>query len=395
MSLEALITPQVLHWARKNAGFSIDDVVEKLDQKRVTSEVILNWETGEKKPTYTQFEKLAKYYKRPLALFFLPEPPEEETLEEKFRSLPNQYIHNLPPKIRFLTRKAKVRQLNLAELYDGQPPKELDQLKELKKTSNDTRHYDIKQLARGTRKLIDISSEDQAKWKNIDDALKNWRERLTNLGIWVFKDSFGEEAKKYDGFYLADEHFPAIYLNNNQSKSRQVFTLFHELGHFLLSKGGICFRDNLEQRLDGNFREEEIFCNAFASEFLVPDDELYLTQMLSDQDIEKYAKQYKVSREVILRKCKDKGFIDWREYDQKVEIWRDLYLTKTKKKDRSSGGGNPYFTKKAYLGDRYFDLVFSKYYRQHISESQLADYLEIKIGSLPMLEAAVYQGGNQ
>ena len=392
MSLEAFITPQVLRWARENAGFSVDDIVEKLNRKRVTAEVILNWETGEERPTYAQFEELAKYYKRPLALFFLPRPPEEETLEQKFRSLPIQYIHNLPPKIRFLIRKAKVRQLDLIELYDGQPPQELDQLKKFREIFNNSGKHDIKKLARDTRDIMNVSLEDQTSWKDTDDALKNWREELNKLGVWVFKDSFGNEGEKYDGFYLPDNYFPIIYLNNNRSKSRQIFTLFHELGHYLLSKGGVCFRDNLEKILDGNFREEEIFCNAFAGEFLLPEDELHLTQMLSDEDIGKYARHYKVSREVILRRCREKGFIDWREYDQKVQIWKDRYLAATKKKDPS---GNPFLTKKAYLGSRYLDLAFSKYYKQHISESQLADYLGVKVSSLPKLEAVVYHGGGQ
>ncbi|KKL56723.1 hypothetical protein LCGC14_2242570, partial [marine sediment metagenome] len=38
-------------------------------------------------------ERLAyEIYKRPLALFFFPEPPEEETPKESFRTLPQEEI---------------------------------------------------------------------------------------------------------------------------------------------------------------------------------------------------------------------------------------------------------------------------------------------------------------
>ena len=149
MNLEAYITPEVLRWARESAGFGIDKVVEKLAQKRVTPTTVTSWEAGEARPTYTQLEKLAAIYKRPIALFFLPEPPEEETLAEKFRSLPAQYINELPPGIRFIVREARVRQLELAELHNGAPPQELKQLK--LSTTN------IKQIAREVRGLLGVS----------------------------------------------------------------------------------------------------------------------------------------------------------------------------------------------------------------------------------------------
>ena len=231
-------------------------------------------------------------------------------------------------------------------------------------------------------------------------ALKNWRNKLDNFGLWIFKKSFqrkpdlsDKEMEEYDGFYLPDDHFPVIYINNNKSKSRQIFTLFHELGHFLLSKGGLCFRSNLEQELKGKFQKEEIFCNAFAGEFLVPDDDLTLSQMPSDSEIKNYATKYKVSREVILRKCKDKQLIDWYGYNQKKEDWESEY--NVTQKNKPTRGGNYYLNQKVYLGNRYLKLAFSQYYQQKISESQLADYLGVKVNSLSQLEVAMYQGESE
>ena len=69
------VQPKVLRWARSRAGYSVEDIAKQL--KRDPAE-IRAWETGESAPTYAQLEKLAyDLYKRPLALFFLPEPPQE------------------------------------------------------------------------------------------------------------------------------------------------------------------------------------------------------------------------------------------------------------------------------------------------------------------------------
>jgi ribosome-binding protein aMBF1 (putative translation factor) len=48
------VQPKVLRWAREKAGYSIDEVAQKL--KREPSEVA-SWEAGETAPTYAQLEK--------------------------------------------------------------------------------------------------------------------------------------------------------------------------------------------------------------------------------------------------------------------------------------------------------------------------------------------------
>ena len=117
MDIEANITPEVLFWARDTAGWTIEDVVKKLNQKKVDIQTISDWEKGVRKPTIPQLEKLAKFYERPLMVFFFPKPPRESTLEALFRTLPKDYmLEDCHRRIRFLTREAMVRQIDLREL---------------------------------------------------------------------------------------------------------------------------------------------------------------------------------------------------------------------------------------------------------------------------------------
>ena len=117
MSEQIPVNPGMLRWARETAGYTTEEVVRKFVRKRVTLDVVDAWEAGNSSPSYTQLERLAyEIFKRPLALFFFPEPPKEETPRESFRTLPQGEIDLLDPRLLYLVRKAKVMQENLREL---------------------------------------------------------------------------------------------------------------------------------------------------------------------------------------------------------------------------------------------------------------------------------------
>lgn len=234
------------------------------------------------------------------------------------------------------------------------------------------------------RDYLGISLEEQKEWKDSEDALKKWREVIESFGIFVFKNAF--KQTEFSGFCLYDSEFPIIYLNNTVAKTRQIFTLFHELAHLLFKTGGIDkIVDDYIERLPHSQRRVEVFCNHFAAEFLVPDDDfnrvLPSSFKLDESFISALADKYAVSREVILRKLLDRQLVDPEYYAEKAAKW-----AKDAKTRRSDGGGNYYATQIAYLGNRYLDLVFSEYYRNRISTNQLADYLNVKVSNLPTLE---------
>jgi transcriptional regulator with XRE-family HTH domain len=71
-SIEAIIKPELLIWARKSAGLTLTDVAKKT---QVSEEKINEWETGKSTLSVSQLRRLAKVYKKPIAVFYLPEPP--------------------------------------------------------------------------------------------------------------------------------------------------------------------------------------------------------------------------------------------------------------------------------------------------------------------------------
>ena len=388
MSEQLPVNPDMLRWARKTSGFGIDDVVGKLKRKRITSEIIASWEEGRGGPTYAQLERLAyEIYKRPLALFFFPEPPEEETPKESFRTLPQEEIDLLEPRLLYLVRQAKVMKENLRELFDGVNPAKKQVCSEITIHRSDT----ISNVAKAVRKYLGIGLNEQYALTTNDKALKYWRDVLEKHGVFVFKDAFKDD--ECSGFCLYDDVFPIIYINNSQAKIRQIFTLFHEFAHLLFRTGGIDLRhDDYVRKMSGDNKRIEVFCNKFAGEFLVPTEDIkpqIHNRTIDDSLIIRLAKKYSVSREVILRKCLDLDRITNTSYEAKVREWNEERLTR----GSSDSHGNYYYNKGAYLGAYYIETAFVKYYQKRISVDQLADYLGVKVKNVAGMEMRLLSGG--
>ena len=367
------ITPSVLAWARKGSGLSEGEVVEKIQRKRVTTQVLREWEEGVSEPTYSQLKQLAEVYNRPVALFFFPEPPEEASMESDFRSLPLDTIEKMSARIRYLVRSAKARVLELYELYGG-----VEMTAGVINMGRKENESAI-QMANRIRHHVGISLQDQVSWEDSDYALKQWRHALEGLGVWVFKDAF--KSDDYCGFCVYDTRFPIIYINNSHSKQRQIFTLFHELGHLLLGKAGVDFRQ--VPKLSGQYQKDEVFCNAFAGAFLLPSSALRsYTSLPDDKGIEDVARKYKVSFDVVLRKFLDRKLISQTEYEKKIGA-------RNKRESKKLSGGDYYATQKTYLGSKYIDLVFTQYYQGRIDQGQAADYLGMNVRSMQNLESKI------
>ncbi len=371
------VNGDVLRWARETAGLSIDDVIKKIGRKGVSYETVLAWEAEIESPTYTQLERLAyEVYKRPLAMFFFPEPPEETTPKQSFRTLPDYEVEIMPSAMRMLVRKASVFQLNLYELYENVNPATKQITQDLSFNPN----VSAVEMAKTVRDYFSVTIEQQNSWKNTDMALKFWREKLEAHGIFVFKDAF--HTDQFSGFCLYDEKFPIIYVNNSKPFTRQIFTLFHELTHLLFKTGGIDTRiDDYINYLEGESKQIEVLCNKFAGEFLAPTEYFNLrlkNRTIDDSMIAELAHFFHVSREVILRRLLDKELINQKYYENKVITWMQESTTKSS----NSSGGNPYNTKGAYLGKKYIEKAFSSYYKQQITSERLADYLGVKVKNL-------------
>lgn len=375
------VTPAVVRWARERSGYSIEDAARHFKK-------IAAWEAGEAMPTYVQVEEMADRFKLPIAVFFFPKPPEVPPLERSFRTLTADDFAAIPRRVRFFLRQGRAMQLNLAELNDGKNPSQRLITRDLNVTPNTS----LDKIAAEVRAYLGVSIDEQAAWKNVEEALERWREVFaTKAGVYVFKDAF--RAPNYFGFSLFDDEFPVIYINNSSAKSRQIFTLFHELGHLLFHTSGVDLLDDQFLKHLGDVEQKiEIVCNGLAARVLVPDD--VLDKKLKGVKIgrlsaSQLANHFNVSREVIYRKFLDRGLIEADEYVAAAKEW----AAQMKKPEGEESAGNYYNSQHAYLGQPYIDLAFTRYYQQRFDQRQLAEYLNMKPKSLPTFAEKFAGGG--
>ena len=372
------ITPAVLTWARMRAGYKLEELAKKPNLGKIA-----DWESGKLGPTYRQLEKISKTLSLPMAVFFFPEPPEVPTIDETFRTLGSAQFDEIPPQVRLLMYKARAFQKGLAELNLGRNPAERQFVRDFRHKPDDS----IAAKSAHIRDFLGVSLDTQFEWRNYDKALKAWRSALYRVGVTVFKDAFG--AEEFCGFSLYDEEFPVIYVNNSNAKSRQTFTLFHELAHLLYRTSGVDRQGGFENRLAGEYARIEQSCNALANAILVPDSALDSEIREIEEprvEAERLAKRFSVSREVIYRNFLDRGLIAQSEYESAAEEWAEQFRTVRRP------GGDYYRTKIRYLGEEYIELAFKCFHQDRIDEEELASYLAIKPKNLEKLEDMLLEG---
>ena len=150
-------TPSVLVWARESAGLSVEAAARKAGVK---ADRLSSWESGADRPSFAQLRKLASVYKRPLAVFYLSEPPYRFQAMHDFRRLgePEETVPS--PELTLEIRRAHDRRewaLELLDMIEEEPPDFQERL---------SIRDDSEEAADTVRRLLGITLERQASWRS-------------------------------------------------------------------------------------------------------------------------------------------------------------------------------------------------------------------------------------
>ena len=155
---------------------------------------------------------------------------------------------------------------------------------------------------------------------------------------------------EFRGFALCDQLVPLIFVNGKDTKAAQMFALAHELAHIWL---GATALSNLGAASGQGFREEEVWCNAVAAEFLVPLDilqsHLRRDEALPDA-LSRLARVFKVRTLVILRRLLDADWLVRRHFD---DAWMQEHERLRMLVRADSTGGDFHRTTVARVGWRF------------------------------------------
>jgi len=172
----------------------------------------------------------------------------------------------LSPDTRLHIRKAHAYQLALAEIFRENPATQ-----KIWQDLPVTGKEEISNLASRVRGYLGMTLETQSGWKQTDIALKAWRKAIEDKGVFVFKAPF--KQKDISGFCLTNSQFPVIYLNNSTTKTRQVFSLLHELCHLLLNQNGISkFDPDYISHLPKGIQHTERLCRSLVAKLMNPSE---------------------------------------------------------------------------------------------------------------------------
>ncbi|MCJ7544350.1 MAG: XRE family transcriptional regulator [Phycisphaerae bacterium] len=380
-SLTAKVNPAVLRWARESAGVTLAEVGKRL---HISIDTVAAWERGERQPTVAALEELARAFKRPLAAFFLPRPPEEPRIPRDFRMLPGAKPPALSKSTRFAIRKAQRLQRVARNLFS-----ELD-LPCSVLVGRATARSNAEKITPAERAKLGVDLERQFAWVSAYQALRAWRSAVESLNVVVFQLSM--PLRETRGFSLTEADPPAIVINATDAINARIFTLFHEYAHIVLHTGGLCL---VEESMDLPDSPVETFCNRFAGALLVPADALQARLAIrkvsypgdiDDQHLRAIAKDFKVSKEVIWRRMFLLELIAGSTFRARLSRWESEPKPATKPWKRRLA---PAQRSVHESGVRLTTLVVEARERDLISYRDASDYLSLAPGDLRKVEGLI------
>lgn len=181
------------------------------------------------------------------------------------------------------------------------------------------------------------------KWNIPRGPIKNLMEVVESAGVIVLLVEYDND--ELDGEVVPDEDgLPVIYLNKNRPPDRIRFTLAHELGHLIMhSKDYIIAGEDAEKE-----------ANVFASEFLMPSDDIryQIDESLNLARLADLKRHWKVSMAALIVAAERVGL----EKKRISSLWAQINKAGFKKKEPDLGiqYESPRLVKEI------FDLYFNK-----------------------------------
>jgi Zn-dependent peptidase ImmA (M78 family)/DNA-binding XRE family transcriptional regulator len=379
--MEALITPDVLRWARERSKLSTDDVAGRLGLKpdRVDA-----WERGEAKPTFKQAQNLANVLRIPFGYLFLQQPPAEQFALPDLRTLGNAELRR--PSVDFNDLVNDI--IRKHEWYRDY--RQQEGAEPLGFVGAFTIEDDPNAVARNIADVLKIDEAMRAQASSWEDFLRMFIRQAEAAGILVMRSGIvGSNTHRalsideFRGFAIADRVAPLVFINGRDAKAAQIFTLAHEVAHLWIGTTGI---SNVE--LAHTQRQEartERFCNAVAAEMLVPAESLsrhWNNDVSIEMNVSQLVRRYRVSSLVLLRRATEVLDVDHAEIDALYR--REFARFRQRETPGEEGGGDFYVTLRSRNGWLFTRAVINAAFEGHTLYRDAARLLGVKV---PLLRA--------
>jgi Predicted Zn peptidase len=385
-STPAFVEPSVLRWARESISLT---PVAAARRMQVPDTRVIEWETGAARPTIAQLRKAATVYKRPLAVFFLPAPPDGFDAMRDFRRHQDASVGAWSPELHGEYRRALTQHdhvIELAEIEEA-PPSTAWRISELPEDDEE-----IAAVARH-RLLSNAPLPLPTRVGTPYDHLNAWVAAIEEAGVLVLAtERGGVSTDEMRAFSLYFDAVPVIMVNGSDGARGRLFSLAHEYAHLLLHTAGLC--DTVtDTRTTSPDRRLEARCNAVAAAMLMPSSDVLAqpevaarqhTPAAWDYDaLREAAAPFGVSAEAFLRRLVTLRRVPLNFYQARREEFVAVY-EEEESRTRPSGG-NWYRTKARDLGKWFVRRVADAHQRRVIDSYTAASFLNVKVGQIPRL----------
>jgi Zn-dependent peptidase ImmA (M78 family)/transcriptional regulator with XRE-family HTH domain len=356
-----LTKPQILTWARDELRIDVPTVAKRFNKLPATIE---SWESGDESPTFNQLKELANYYKRPLAVFFLPKVPPKSPLPHDYRTLSESKQGEYSKKTLLAYRAMRNMLSEAHELFD---------ILNLNVTF-DLPHWAItdspETMADRLRQSLGISIKQQIElFGNHTDAQNGWRDALFDHGVIVRICEMPIVDAR--AFCLFGNELGGIGLSNEDREHGRIFSLFHEVCHLSINMPGV---SGVLSRNKSKNEVIEQYCDRFAASFLLPATEISVLDSMKLFDgssidfleLSRFiADKFKVSKYVVIRRAFDLGYIHDDVYWQLIGDWKAI--DKEYAKTHKASFGNYNVNQVSYMGRRFVGLVMRAFQSNQIT----------------------------
>ena len=381
------VNPSLLAWARAESGYALDRVAKRL---QVNEERVAAWEAGERQPTLRQVENLARFFHRPLSVFFMPRPPQLPPLATEYRRLPDVEPGHESPELRLALRQMLTRRENALNLMGelGEPIPEFSLRAHLRESPAE--------VGQRLRDATGVDVATQLNWANEWEAWRAWRAAVEQMGVLVFqfpKVSLGEVR----GLALLRTPMPVAAVNGKEMPEARAFTLCHEVVHLMLAANNEEVSAARERRRGNEWLDVERFAEVAASHALVQEDALrgVIGQLglqsaeWSIENVRRVAKKFRLTPLATATRLRESGFMAWAQYNQWREQWQ-AYVAALP--PRSGGFATPMEKAVNRSGRPFAQLVLEALSANRITSVDASRYLDLKFEHFDKLRAHLTTG---
>lgn len=387
MSDKATITPKVLKWARESARMSVLTAAAKVP---ISPEKLSEWEEGGiSLPTIKQAEKLAKAYKRPFALFFLPEVPRDFQPLQDYRK---KTAKPLGTASIFIIREIQQKQAWISEVFEDNNEQPVSFVGRFTIKSNP------QQVSKDILETLKIDPLNYT----FDNPINEWISKAEARGIFISRTSFIHSRLKLDseelqGFAISDRYAPFVFVNSHDWNAPQLFTLVHEIVHIWIAETGISNDIEMELKHKDKFHPVELFCNEVTANVLMPTDmlnSLGMTVFDNGTNIFKVSKKLGVSSFAFLVRALNMQLISvdkYRTLKKEADLAFHIFLQNEEKKKlkqkAKKGGPNPYLLRLNKNSRLFTQIVLDAFRGGSIEPTLASSLLNTQVNKFPKLEA--------